>query len=50
MMNKKQIEIWYNDIKKEYDHYSNDNEMPEGDFNVLEAEYDMLRAILGIKD
>ncbi len=49
-MKKKDIQIWFEDIKKEYDHYSNDNEMPEGDFNNLETEYQTLQAVLEIKD
>ena len=47
MMKFKEIHEWYKDIKEEYDTWVNDSDMPEGDFNVLESEYALLRAILG---
>ena len=49
MMNKAEVMSMYKDIEKYYDENVNTTEMPEGDFNVLEAEYDMLRAILEIE-
>lgn len=45
-MKKKDIESWFEEIKGYYDANVNSNEMDEGDFNVLEAEYYMLSAIL----
>jgi hypothetical protein len=46
MMHKKEIQDWFKDIKEIYDENVNNTDMPEGDFNVLEAEYQMLEAIL----
>jgi len=45
-MKLKEISAWYKEIKRDYDKNENSTEMDEGDFNVLEAEYFMLRAIL----
>ncbi len=47
MMKYKEILVWYKDTKQYYDENVDNNDMPEGDFNVLEAEYEMLRGILG---
>ena len=47
MMTHKQILVWNKDVKEQYDEQEKTNDMPEGDFNVLEAEYYMLRSILG---
>ena len=49
-MKKKDIQSWYVDIKELYDENENTTDLDEGDFNVLEAEYDMLRSILEIKN
>lgn len=47
MMKYKEILKWYQDAKLYYDESVDNMDMPEGDFNVLEAEYNMLRGILG---
>jgi len=47
MMKYKEIYEWYKDVKEYYNDNVETNEMDEGDFNVLEAEYEMLRSILG---
>jgi len=46
-MTEKELRIWFEAVKIEYDRESKTMDMPEGDFNVLEAEYQMLEAILG---
>ncbi len=45
-MSFKEVRAWYIDMKQDYDDNVNNNDMDEGDFNVLEAEYQMLRGIL----
>jgi len=47
MMKFKEIVTWYKDVKADYDTWVNNSDMPEGDFNVLESEYELLRTILG---
>jgi len=47
MMKLGEIKAWYKDVKEDYNTWVNDNDMPEGDFNVLESEYELLRTILG---
>jgi len=47
MMKYKEIYEWYKDVKSDYNDNVENNDMDEGDFNVLESEYNMLRAILG---
>ena len=49
MMSKKEIQDWFKDIKELYDENVNTTDMDEGDFNVLEAEYQMLEAILKLQ-
>lgn len=48
-MNNKEIQDWYDEVEKEYLKNENTNDMPEGDFNVLETEYTTLRTVLGLK-
>jgi len=46
MMKYKDILAWYKDVKSDYDENVVNMDMPEGDWQVLEAEYYMLRGIL----
>ncbi len=50
MMKFKSVHAWYKQVKEDYDENVDTNDMPEGDFNVLECEYDTLRRILGYLD
>ena len=45
-MSYKEVRLWYLDVKKDYYENVNNNDMDEGDFNVLEAEYEMLKGVL----
>ena len=46
MLKEKTILKWYNGVKKDYYRENQTIDMDEGDFNVLECEYDILKRIL----
>ncbi len=50
MMKRKDIFEWYYQIKEDYDKEEKTTDMDEGDFNVLECEYNTLRMVLGYDD
>ena len=47
-MNRLEILRWYEQVEFDFDSNVDTLDMPEGDFKVLETEYEMLRAVLGI--
>ena len=46
MLKESTILSWYNQVKEDYDREEQTTNLPEGDFNVLECEFDVLRRIL----
>lgn len=46
MMSKKTLQEWFDDVEVLYNENENTTDMDEGDFNVLECEYDTLKAVL----
>ncbi len=46
----KQVHAWYKQAKEDYDREEKTTDMDEGDFNILQCEYQCLRMILGYED